>query len=59
MGLGDGPEVVAGCDGVSHFVVGLGLGFWVWVIGCWVLWFGVFWDFGMLDVFVDVHCEYV
>ena len=61
VGLGDGPEGVAGFDSVRHFVVGLGLGFgfWVWVFGCWVLWFGVFWDLGMLDVFVDVHCEYV
>ena len=59
VGLGDGPEGVAGYDGVRHFVVGLGFGFWVWVFGCWVLWFGMFWDLGMLDVFVDVHCENV
>ena len=57
--LGDGPEGVAGFDGVRHFVVGLGFGFWVGMFGCWVLGFGVFWDLGMLDVFVDVHCKYV
>ena len=32
MGLGDGPEGIAGFDGISHFFV-LGIGFWFWVFG--------------------------